>query len=331
MPKISVIVPVYKVEPYLRRCIDSILGQTFRDFELILVDDGSPDGCPAICDEYAEKDSRIRVIHKENGGLSSARNAGLDWMFENSDSAYLTFIDSDDYVEPEYLEELYKALIDNDADVSLCGYYRVGDGQERIYENFSGCDAFDGIEACKMVNKAQEGHTLFVVACAKLYKRDMFEDIRYPVGKIHEDEFITYRILYKAHCVVELGRCLYAYTVNREGIMCSGFSLKRYDVVEALEEASVFYRNNGQAALADLTEIKSIVLKARFSLEARKAGLYSSLPKEYKMSALKAERTLKRLRGMDYAEYHMYLCYPTYIKIKAIIRRIFCGRSKGSE
>lgn len=331
MPKISVIVPVYKVEPYLRRCIDSILGQTFRDFELILVDDGSPDGCPAICDEYAEKDSRIHVIHKENGGLSSARNAGLDWMFENSDSEYLTFIDSDDYVEPEYLEELYKALIENDADVSSCGYYRVGDGQERICENFSGCAVFNGIEACKMINEAQEGHTLFVVACAKLYKKDMFGSIRYPVGKIHEDEFITYRILYKAKRVVEVGKCMYAYTVNPNSIMGEKFSVKRYDKFEALEEAAIFYRNNGQTDLADLTEIKSIVLKARFSLEARGAGIYSSLPKEYKMSALKAERTLKLLRGRDYAEYHMYLCYPTYIKIKAIIRRVFCGRSKGSE
>ena len=103
MPQISVIVPVYKVEPYLRRCVDSILGQTFTDFELILVDDGSPDNCPAICDEYARKDTRVHVIHQENGGLSAARNAGIDWAFANSDSQWLTSVDSDEWVHPEML------------------------------------------------------------------------------------------------------------------------------------------------------------------------------------------------------------------------------------
>ena len=110
MPVISVIVPVYNVEKYLHRCVDSILAQTFTDFELILVDDGSPDNCGKICDEYAEKDSRIHVIHKVNGGLSDARNAGLDWAFANSNSEWVTFIDSDDWVDKYYLEYLYNSI-----------------------------------------------------------------------------------------------------------------------------------------------------------------------------------------------------------------------------
>ena len=113
MPQISVIVPVYKVEPYLRRCVDSILAQTFTDFELILVDDGSPDNSGAICDEYAQKDARVHVIHQENGGLSAARNAGIDWVFAHSDSQWLTFVDSDDWVHPEYLERLYHAVLEH--------------------------------------------------------------------------------------------------------------------------------------------------------------------------------------------------------------------------
>ena len=112
MPTISVIVPVYKVEKYIHRCVDSILSQTFTDFELILVDDGSPDNCGKICDEYAEKDIRIHVIHQENGGLSAARNAGIDWVFANSDSEWITFIDSDDWVHPEYLERLLCLVLD---------------------------------------------------------------------------------------------------------------------------------------------------------------------------------------------------------------------------
>lgn len=109
MPTISVIVPVYKVEPYLNRCVDSILRQTYQDFELILVDDGSPDRCGEICDEYARQDSRIHVIHKENGGLSDARNAGIDWVEANSDSRWLIFADSDDWVHPELLARLLDA------------------------------------------------------------------------------------------------------------------------------------------------------------------------------------------------------------------------------
>ena len=125
MPKISVIVPVYNVEPYLHRCVDSILVQTHTDFELILVDDGSPDNCGVICDEYAQKDSRIHVIHQQNGGLSAARNAGIDWAFANSDSQWLSFIDSDDWVHPCFLEYLYRAVQETDAKVSACGIRKV--------------------------------------------------------------------------------------------------------------------------------------------------------------------------------------------------------------
>ena len=122
MAQISVIVPVYKVEPYLRRCVDSILAQTFTDFELILVDDGSPDNCGAICEEYEKKDSRVHVIHQENEGLSAARNAGIEWVFANSNSEWLNFVDSDDWVHPQMLERLYHAVLEHNVKVSICGY-----------------------------------------------------------------------------------------------------------------------------------------------------------------------------------------------------------------
>ena len=124
-PLISVILPIYKVEEYLDRCVQSIVNQTYTNLEIILVDDGSPDNCPAICDEYAQQDSRIRVIHKENGGLSSARNAGIDWAFENSNSQWLTFIDSDDWIHPQYLELLPSAVTDNNTDIGSCEYEEI--------------------------------------------------------------------------------------------------------------------------------------------------------------------------------------------------------------
>ena len=122
MPTISIIVPVYKVENYIHRCVDSILGQTYADFELILVDDGSPDNCGAICDDYAAKDSRVVVIHQENGGLSAARNAGIDWVLANSNSQWLTFIDSDDWVNKTYLESLLEVADEEDSLISVCNF-----------------------------------------------------------------------------------------------------------------------------------------------------------------------------------------------------------------
>ena len=125
MAEISVIVPVYKVEKYIKRCIDSILIQTFQDFELILVDDGSPDKCSQICEKYAQRDERIVVLHRENGGLSAARNTGIDWTFLNSESKYITFIDSDDWIHPQYLDILYQAVINMKSPVSVVGFKRV--------------------------------------------------------------------------------------------------------------------------------------------------------------------------------------------------------------
>ena len=127
-PLISVVVPVFRVEKYLERCVRSILSQTWRDIEVILVDDGSDDRCPLICDGFAGSDSRVRVIHKPNGGLSSARNAGID----AAAGEYLMFIDSDDYIEPEMAEKLYDALIESGADMSLCGYRCVGDDGKEL-------------------------------------------------------------------------------------------------------------------------------------------------------------------------------------------------------
>ena len=130
-PKISIIVPVYKVEPYIHKCIDSILNQTFKEFELILVDDGSPDNCGNICDEYAKKDNRVRVIHKENGGISSARNIGLDV----SNGEYIGFVDSDDYIKLDMYERLYNSCKVNNADISIIGTIEVDENGKKLYEH----------------------------------------------------------------------------------------------------------------------------------------------------------------------------------------------------
>ena len=235
MPEISVIVPVYKVEPYLRRCVDSILNQTFTDFELILVDDGSPDNCPAICDEYAEKDKRVRVIHKENGGLSSARNAGIDLAFASSDSRWLSFIDSDDWVHPEYLSRLRNAA-ENKEITAVCGYIKTNGEAPIINEEDLRVSVYDTDDF--FINH----NTNAVIACGKLYPKEDFRNIRYPVGKIYEDEFTTYKLLFQKQNVAFIPAPMYYYFQNPTSIMHSPWTTARLSFIDAYEERLNFFK-----------------------------------------------------------------------------------------
>lgn len=230
MPQISVIVPVYKVEKYINRCVDSILAQTYTDFELILVDDGSPDNCGAICDEYAAKDSRIHVIHQKNGGLSAARNAGIDWAFANSESEWLSFIDSDDWVHPKFLELLISSASKENVDMAVCGFMRTNGERVFVDENNIEVRRIDvGDLYCECYVEA-------TVAWNKLYRKKSFRDIRYPVGRIHEDEFTTYKLLFETCDVAMINQPLYAYFHNENGIMSQKWNLSRLDVFDAYSQ-----------------------------------------------------------------------------------------------
>lgn len=245
MRKICVIVPIYKVEAYLRRCIDSILGQTYSDFDLILVDDGSPDNCGAICDEYAQIDDRIHVIHQKNGGLSAARNAGIDWMFAYSDSQWLMFVDSDDWVHKDFLKCLFSMVTETGCTISACGIFRT-DGKA-LPEG----PAFDYV--CQTADEYYCGNDLTgdtaVTAPGKLYHRSLFETLRFPVGKLHEDEFTTYRAVYEAGKVAVTSAQLYAYFQNTSGIMQSKWSPRKLDALEAFEQQIAFAEQTGNQNL----------------------------------------------------------------------------------
>ncbi|MBR2215111.1 MAG: glycosyltransferase [Selenomonadaceae bacterium] len=210
---ISVIVPIYKVENYLDRCVESIVNQTYSELEIILVDDGSPDNCPAICDRWARKDSRIKVIHKANGGLSDARNAGI----EISTGEYLLFIDSDDYILPQMCERLLNALQEASADIALCNlFFDYGD---RTEENTGVTPP--GIYTNHEILKEYflRGNIELGVIWNKLFRRSLFfteEHIRYPVGRLHEDQYTTHRLLYAAKKTVIIAEALYVY-VQRDG------------------------------------------------------------------------------------------------------------------
>lgn len=244
MANISVIVPVYNVEAFLSRCVDSILCQTYTDFELILVDDGSPDTCPELCDAYAAQDSRVHVIHQENGGLSAARNSGIDWAFANSTSRWLAFVDSDDWVHPDYLKVLYQTAEQTLCKISACGFFRsTGESfPEQHYEvamRVSSSDYYCGT--------FHNGET--AVAWNKLYHKSLFKNLRYPVGKLHEDEFTTYQAIYQAGAVGTTPVVLYAYYQNPGGIMKSPWSPRRMHTLEAFEQQIAFAKSRGDERL----------------------------------------------------------------------------------
>ena len=240
MPEISVIVPVYKVEQFLHRCVDSILSQSFVNFELILVDDGSPDNCGAICEDYKAKDSRIHVIHRENGGLSAARNTGIDYAMAHSDSEWIAFVDSDDWIHPDYLRVLYDTAKQTRCNISACGFFRTEGGNFPSEQDFSvQCLNADDYYC----GRIHGGVT--AVAWNKLYHKSLFKDLRYPVGKLHEDEFTTYRAVYETGKVGVTPAVLYAYYQNPEGIMRSQWNPRRMHVLEAFEQQIAFAREKG--------------------------------------------------------------------------------------
>lgn len=232
---ISVIVPVYKVESYLDQCVESILAQTYTDLEVILVDDGSPDQCPALCDAWAKKDNRVKVIHKKNGGLSDARNAGM----KIATGTYIGFIDSDDWIAPEMYQLLYDEMRKTDSDISACGVQMVWeDGNTRMLT----CNGNIVLDNKQAMEALIEENWLKQPVWYKLYKRSVVEGIPFAVGKCHEDVFWSYQPLAKAKKVCVIDTPCYFYRQRSDSIMGEEFSAKRLDGLEAMEQRILFLK-----------------------------------------------------------------------------------------
>ena len=213
---ISVIVPIYNVEKYLNRCVDSIINQTYKNLEIILVDDGSPDNCGKICDEYAKKDKRIKVIHKKNGGLSDARNAGIDL----AKGKYIGFVDSDDYIEKDMYSYLYNLVLENNAQISICNWYEVNEN-ERIDKNIKFNDFTIGKD--RAIEMLIQDKIIKNYAWNKLYDISLFKkyDIRYPYGRKMEDVGTTYKLFYYSKKIAIGNKPEYNYIIRSNSIMNS--------------------------------------------------------------------------------------------------------------
>lgn len=236
---ITIVVPVYKVEEYLSRCVESILNQTYKNWQLLLVDDGSPDNCPKLCEKYAEEDSRIFVIHQKNGGLSAARNTGLNWFYEQNNSDYITFLDSDDWVHPRYLEILINGIIKNGTKIFACSYTHATDVIP--YKSYDDIEYELTSPEDFLLNHPWQ----YNYATCKLFHKSVFEDIRFPVGKYFEDTFTTYKVLYKCKKFAYTGVGPYYYFLNDSGITRAPWTTKELVIFDAMEEQLKFYKEKG--------------------------------------------------------------------------------------
>ena len=298
---ISVVVPVYRAEKYLRECEDSVLAQTYADLELILVDDGSPDGCPEVCDEYAARDGRVRVIHQKNGGLSAARNAGM----EAAKGACLSFIDADDAVHPRFLETLHRALRAENAQIALCGYQKFLDSAPLPEGRFSdGCSCLSRKEAVTGLTCVGERSERMAIACNKLYDRRLFDAVRYPVGKWHEDEFAILPLLLQTERVADCDAELYFYRQRGDSITGddSRRDLRHLDVLEA------FRQRCEMLDTPEYRDIYSAVVSYYFEWmlylayrTARPAGVFRAYHRRYLKEMLRYGRWVRGKRFFVFA------------------------------
>lgn len=282
-PLISIVIPVYKVEKYLPKCIESIIGQTYENLEIFLVDDCSPDGCGAICDSYAGKDVRIRVIHREkNAGAAAARNLSI----ERAKGEYLFFADSDDWIAPDTIEVLLKKMREYDADCCVGGCVTVLEGADGklTYQKRKRVP-----EHCKTAREAMERLLLHESAAwNRLYRREAFEKLRFPEGRINDDEAIALRLYANMERIVFLDQDTYYYRKRKDSITTSAFSLKQLDCVKNSRENLKFVRKNNPDLIpaAEFKYIKTMLwayvnlyrLKTKEASRAR-AGLRHAIRK----------------------------------------------------
>ncbi|PAV31544.1 hypothetical protein CIL05_02480 [Virgibacillus profundi] len=255
MPKVSIIALIYNLEAYMPLCINSVLEQTFKDFELILVNDGSTDNSGRICEEYAKKDKRISVVHKSNAGIAAARNTGISY----ASGKYITFIDCDDYFHEQMVEILYKEIVSAEADIAMCDFSPTDEGKEIQRKNALPDYSVTSYTQKRGLHGLYEKNLTYVVPWNKIYRKKLFADIEYPSGYLYDDEFTAHKLLYEANKIVYVQVPLYFYIIRNGSTTHSPMTEKKFDKVLALHDRAKFFREKKlreleNKALLDFTE-----------------------------------------------------------------------------
>lgn len=294
-PLISIIIPVYKVENYLDRCLKSVVNQTYRNLEIILVDDGSPDRCPEMCDSWAEKDNRIKVIHKHNGGLSDARNTGI----EIASGDLITFVDSDDWIEIDMYKHMIERMMEDRSEICICGINIIENGV--IVKHSSICQLNES--NAELGLELLFNGTISVAVWNKIYKRELFDKIRFPKGKIYEDEFTTPYILQSVKKITYTCVPYYNYFVCQGSILRTSFSDKRLDKIEAVKKQFNYFKN------------RSVVLKKYLAQK-----LYYVVFDVYYESLSTCDTTIQKKLFKEFRK--VYFHYFRYVNIPGIIHSL---------
>lgn len=304
-PLISIIIPIYNVEKYLRRCIDSVINQTYKNIEILLVDDGSPDSSGEICEQYKKNDDRVYVFHKKNGGLSDARNYGIKY----AKGKYITFIDSDDYIAKNYIEYLYTMIVKYHAEISVCCMIQTNSDVTDFTNtlSFPAEQVFSGKEACfQLLNQL---YMTLVTACGKLYSTEIVRKYPFPKGKKHEDEATTCKYYYDSNKVVVGNRCLYAYYQNSNSITHSKGNELNHDVIWALNHRAEFFKMNNEALLEKYAWGKLMELLINDSLNYNNRC-------DKMLRSFKNGKELTIRKKIELAIYNSsHLLYKVYIKL----------------
>jgi len=328
MAEITIVVPVYNVEKFLKCCLDSILNQSFQDFQLILVNDGSTDNSGQICDEYQKKSEKVTVIHKKNGGLSSARNAGI----ESAKAPYIGFVDSDDYIEKDMFQVLYAAIKNHGADIASVDYLPVSENDFTAKDLEDSTISYEVFDETEVVSQLLVNEKIHRCAWNKLYKLELFENVRYPEGKVFEDTFTTYQLYRLAKKAVATNYKGYFYRQNDASITRKSFTPKNLDVLSETQKVLTDMEVNApnllefeQARLAEhYVELVMKLLNAPKTKETKKYldDVLRKIKNDYGMLR-QNKRTKKKIRraivAMNIAPHAFFMSYRIFKKIRGIM------------
>ncbi len=316
---ISVIIPVYNVEKYINRCVDSVIHQSYTNLEIILVDDGSPDNCPTICDNYSKQDSRIKVIHKKNGGLSDARNVGID----ASNGKYITFVDSDDWIPQNSIMTLYNNIKINDADISsgtIMETYKKNINKKIVSGNRKTYNTEQAMEELLYLHRFSNS------ASGKLYKKTLFNNIRYPLGKHYEDLATTYKVFDLAKKVVGTDEIVYFYFQNSNSIMHKKYDRRRLESYEFAKKQLQFikkeYPKITKAAIFRLFyEILMILYDMPLFSEDKKIIMHDF--QKYRRTCIKNNKLYKKQKMLCFSSYFGHIGIKIVIFLKKYIKKVY--------
>ena len=269
LPCISIVIPTYNAGKYIEECLKSIINQTYSNFEVIIVNDGSTDNTRDICEKYAKIDDRIKLINTENRGAGSARNTGL----KETRGKYISFIDSDDYICKNYYEKMHKIISNEDADIVECHYKRVEGYCENIFTNTEEKTIYTNFEKLLILYGDDETeYTNSVIVNNKIYKKELFNEIKFPVNRIIDDEFIMYKLMYNSKKIISIPDIMYAYVQSAESVMRASFKEKRvHDTLDAYDEVYNFFKDKGNNKLIEKILIRYLEYGIELTEKTRKS------------------------------------------------------------